>query len=434
MKKSLLFLLLAAAVLTAGCGKVKEAKVTEITVWHSWGGNQKELFDKVIAEYNRTHPGVHVRAVFSPNDTSNSQKFFTSVAAGKGPDVASVDGPQVAAWAHQGALTALDDRFAEEGLTEDDFFVPCWKENYYKGHIWAATYCADPNFAFVWNKKVFREAGLDPEKPPTTIEELDEYNEKITKIDPKTGEIKRIGILPWAISSTANSLYTWGWAFGGSFYDDATETVTADDPKLVEALEWMCSYAKKYDVKRINSFSSGFGSKEQNPFFIGLIGMHFFHICDLDEVRQYAPNLDFGVGYFPAPPDGEAQSSWIGGWCFAIPKGCKHPKEAWDLIKWLCADREGTAKAMKIQSLFPGYRKSAYFDSMPETGPIPAFYEILLRCKHQRPVEPAQEFYLNELSKAVEYSIYDVKTPKQALKDAREAAQKELDLRVAGNK
>ncbi|MBP5093888.1 MAG: hypothetical protein J6332_07560, partial [Abditibacteriota bacterium] len=75
MRKSLLFLLLAAAVLTAGCGKVKESKVTEIVVWHSWGGTQKELFDKVIAEYNRTHPDVHVRSVYSPNDTSNSQKF-----------------------------------------------------------------------------------------------------------------------------------------------------------------------------------------------------------------------------------------------------------------------------------------------------------------------------------------------------------------------
>ena len=434
MRKSLLFLLLAAAVLTAGCGKVKESKVTEIVVWHSWGGTQKELFDKVIAEYNRTHPDVHVRSVYSPNDTSNSQKFFTSVAAGKGPDVASVDGPQVAAWAHQGALQPLDDNFAEAGLKEEDFFVPCWKENYYKGHVWAATYCADPNFAFVWNKKVFRECGLDPERPPRTIKELDEYNDKITKIDPKTGKIIRIGIIPWAMSGNMNSMYTWGWAFGGSFYDEKTEKVTADDPKLVEALEWMASYADKYDVKRVFSFCSGFGSKEQNPFIIGILGMHYLHVCGLEEIKLYAPNLDYGIGYFPAPPDGEAQSSWIGGWCFAIPKGCKHPKEAWDLIKWLCADREGTAKAMKIQSLFPGYRKSAYFDSMPETGPIPAFYEILLRCKHQRPVEPAQEFYLNELSKAVEYSIYDVKTPKQALKDAREAAQKELDLRVAGNK
>ncbi|MBP5093889.1 MAG: ABC transporter substrate-binding protein [Abditibacteriota bacterium] len=432
MKRFLIFLLL--AVFACGCGGVKESGVTEITVWHSWAGKQKELFDKVIAEYNRTHPGVHVRAVFSPNDTSNSQKFFTSVAAGKGPDVSVVDGPQVAAWAHQGAILPLDKYFARDGLTEADFFAPCWKENYYRGHIWAAPYSADPNFAFVWNKKVFREAGLDPEKPPKTIAELDEYNEKITKIDPKTGEIKRIGIIPWNIMGSSVSLYTWGWAFGGSFYDEETETVTADDPKLVKALEWMCSYADKYDVKRVSSFTSGFGSRDQNPFFIGLLGMHFFHVCDIEEVKLYAPNLDYGIGYFPAPPDGESQSSWIGGWCFAVPMGSKHPDEAWDLIKWLCADREGTGYAMRTQNLFPGYRKSAFFDTLEKDGLYGAFYEILLRCKHQRPVEPAQEFYMGELSKAVEYSLYGVKTPKQALRDARKASQKELDLRLAGNK
>jgi hypothetical protein len=33
--------------------------------------------------------------------------------------------------------------------------------------------CADPNFGFMWNKESFRNAGLDPDRPPTTIRELD---------------------------------------------------------------------------------------------------------------------------------------------------------------------------------------------------------------------------------------------------------------------
>ncbi|MBO7392714.1 MAG: ABC transporter substrate-binding protein, partial [Abditibacteriota bacterium] len=75
-----------------------------------------------------------------------------------------------------------------------------------------------------------------------------------------------------------------------------------------------------------------------------------------------------------------------------------------------------------------------YFDTLDKDSPFGAFYEILLRCKHQRPVEPAQEFYMGELAKAVDYAIYGVKTPKQALEDARVASQKELDLRLAGGK
>ena len=47
MKRFLIFLLL--AVFACGCGGVKESGVTEITVWHSWAGKQKELFDKLWA-------------------------------------------------------------------------------------------------------------------------------------------------------------------------------------------------------------------------------------------------------------------------------------------------------------------------------------------------------------------------------------------------
>ncbi|MBQ7524862.1 MAG: ABC transporter substrate-binding protein [Abditibacteriota bacterium] len=431
--KRLLFLTIA-AMLLCGCGAVEENKTTEITIWHPWGGADKERFDRIVAEYNRTHDDIHVKALFTPNDTSNSQKFFTSVAADKGPDLIFVDTPQVGAWAYQGAIIPLDDYLKRDGLTKDDFFAPCWNGNRYHGQTWGLAYCADPNFAFVWNKKIFREVGLDPERPPRTMKELDEYNDKITKIDPKTGKIVRIGIIPWAQCGNVNSLYSWGWAFGGSFYDAENDKVTADDPKLVKALEWMCSYCDKYDVKRISAFSNGFGSRDQNPFYIGIVAMECLHLAWLQDIAEYAPNLDYGISYLPMPEGGEAKSSWIGGWNMGIPKSCKKKDEAWKVMKWFCADREGTRVSTKDQTIFPSYKKSAYFDNVPKDGPIAVFYDILLNCKHERPVQPAQEFYVSELGKAVDYAIYGTKTPKPALEDAREATQKELDLRLAGGK
>ncbi len=346
------------------------------------------------------------------------------------PDATFVDGPQVAGWAEQGALTPLDEFVKQSGIKPGDYFTPCWRQNSYRGHVWAMTYCADPNFAFAWNKKVFRECGLDPEKPPTTIAELDAMNERITLIE--HGRLIRIGIIPWSQFGNANSIYTWGWAFGGGFYDPARRRITADDPKVVKALQWMTSYAKKYDVSTINGFRQGFGSRDQNPFYIGKVAMQCLHISQLDDIAQYAPDLDYGLTYIPAPTDGEKHSSWVGGWCLAIPKGSRHPKEAWEFLRWCCRDPKGTQAVGRLQSLLPGYRRSPFIDEVSKRPGYSQFLKIMEECRHQRPVMPAQNFYMGSLDRAVDYAVYGEMSCKQALDKSTKETQAELDLRLAG--
>lgn len=430
-------ILLIALCLISGCSRTDKPvsttqsdSVTYISVWHPWGGTQKEKFNEVVKIFNKTHRNIQVESVFTPNDLSNNQKFFTAVAANKSPDVTFVDGQQTAAWAAQGALESLNDLAERDGIKRSDYFAPCWDQNSYDGNVYALTYCADPNFAFVWNKKVFREVGLDPERPPKTIEELDRYNDIITKRE--GGKIVRMGIIPWGQYGGANSMFTWGWAFGGDFYDPKTRKVTADDPRVIRALEWMVGYAQKYDVTKVNAFASGFGSREQNPLYIGQVAMSCMHIAGIEEIKQYAPNLDYGVSYLPAPRDGEAHSSWVGGWCLAIPKGSKHREAAWEFIKWCCRDSKGTEIAGKVQGLFPGYKNSPYFDSIRNQEGYGEFLKIMEECRHQRPVMPAQAFYMNSLNSAVDYAVYGRMTPRKALVKAAEETQAELDLRLAG--
>ncbi|MBO7392693.1 MAG: ABC transporter substrate-binding protein [Abditibacteriota bacterium] len=434
--RKLIFILIA-AIMICGCGhKTPEqtGKVTEIVVWHPWGGDGKEDFDKVVAVYNRTHPNVHVRAVFVPNNASTSQKFFTSVAAGKVPDVSVVDGPQVVSWAAQGAIMSIDKFVKESGLSRDDFFAPAYDETLYKGEVYAMHLSASPNFLLGWNKKVFREAGLDPERPPRTIKELEEMDRKIRRTDPKTGVITRMGIIPWTQNIPSNSMFVWGYAFGGSFYDSETHKVTADDPKIVAALEWMGKMAKEYDVTKIAAFTDGFGSKDQNAFYIGKLGMNCVAAGSIDDIKRYAPNMDYGVAPWPAPEDGEYGAAWVGGWCFGLPVGCPHPKEGWEFIRWLTAGPEGTKVMFDIQRGLPAYKKSKAYDEMTPDSPYWPFYQVLVNCKHQRPVMPAQALLMGELGDAVEKVIYGRDTAENVLKEATKKVQTELDLRLAGEK
>jgi multiple sugar transport system substrate-binding protein len=227
-------------------------------------------------------------------------------------------------------------------------------------------------------------------------------------------------------------MYTWGWAFGGSFFDYKRQRVTATDAPVVSALEWMCSYAEKYDVTKIASLQQGFGSAEQNPFYTGKVSMMCLHIGGIAEIERYAPDLDYGVGFIPAPPHGEPQSSWVGGWCVGIARGARHQEAAWRFIQWLCHSDEGTALVGRETGLFPGRPDSPHFAAVVDKPHYGDFVRILEACKHQRPVMPVQAFYMRQLQRAVDAAIYGKRTSAQAMADAEQKTQAELELVRAG--
>ncbi|MCD6350830.1 MAG: extracellular solute-binding protein, partial [Armatimonadetes bacterium] len=198
--------------------------------------------------------------------------------------------------------------------------------------------------------------------------------------------------------------------------------------RVVKALEWMASYAKEYDVTKIASLQQGFGTAEQNPFITGKMAMQCLHIGGIADLARYAPDLDYGVTFIPAPPDGEQHSSWVGGWCVALPKGAHNRREAWDFVRWMCATPEGTRLVGEETGLFPGYKKSPYFKEVLGKKHYDKFFQILKECRHQRPVMPVQARYMRELARAVDAAIYGEATPQQALAKARQTTQSELDI------
>lgn len=429
-----LLLGLALLVPAGGCwrhGSTAEASRPVLRVWHVWGGTMAEGFTRAVEAYQATHPQVKIELVFAANDLATNQKFFTAVAAKTPPEVIFVDGPQVCPWGEWGALEPLGRRCAKAGIKEGDYYAPCWRQNLWEDEVYALTFCADPNFGFVWNKADFRRVGLDPDRPPANIAELDAAARRLTRTE--QGELTCIGLIPWSQYGGANSIFTWGWAFGGSFYDDQKRRITCDDPKIVQALQWMCSYAQQYDVTKVTSLQQGFGTQESNPFYVGKLSMMCLHIGGIAEIERYAPDLEYGVTFIPAPPEGEQHSSWVGGWCMAIPRGALHQDEAWDFIQWLCHSPEGTAIAGRETGLFPGLKASPYFAEVRGKPYYGAFLRILEECRHQRPVMPVQAFYMRALDRAVDQAVYGTKTPAEALREARIATQGELDLVLAGD-
>ena len=403
-----------------------------INVWHPWPGDQGEEFRRLVDIFNERNPGIHVRLLYVPNNLSSNQKLFLSISAGMPPDCTFVDGPQVCEWAARGAILPLDELMAKSGVRNEEFWEPCWRQNQFRAKTYALTYCADPNFAFFWNKEAFKSVGLLEGGPPKTLEDLDRMARALAAYD-ATGRLTRIGFIPWNVFGYANSIFTWGWAFGGEFYAPGTERLTCgEDPHVLEAVRWMKSYADEYGFERINSFVEGRGDQADNPFIHGMIAMAAGHVSNIKLFKKYAPNLDYGVVSFPYPAKmGADHSAWMGGWCLAIPRGSRYPEQAFEFMKWLCTSEEAGRSMIATTGTFPGYIASPAFDLVAGDDKLEAFYEVLKNTRHQRPVMPAQAYFMGALDRAISNVLNESKTPEDALLYAQQETQKELDRVLA---
>ncbi|HTE17408.1 MAG TPA: extracellular solute-binding protein, partial [Armatimonadota bacterium] len=285
----------------------------------------------------------------------------------------------------------------------------------YEGRPYALAVTTNTNLV-VYNKRIFREAGLDPESPPRTIAELDAAAEACTKYAPD-GSFIRYGFRP-------TGLPLWGYVFGGQWYDPATRQVTADHPGNVEALRWMAAYGAKYDVSRMQNFEAGFGNSAtpNGPFFVGKVAMWQTGEWALTHIRRYAPDLEWGWFPLPVPPGGRPRTSGAGGSVFVIPAATEHPDEAWEFLNWITQPYAVGEFCGAITNLPPLRSVS----TSPRFRKEPLFRFALDLAAGENvfgpPQMPVWPRYTQDIRRMEEYAIFGRQDPALLLKD--------LDLRM----
>jgi len=308
---------------TAGGGTT--TKDVEFTYWYPWGGDSEKWDKWRIDEFEKNNPGYKVNSVYVPTDSGVSNgKLVASISGGNPPDV--VTGNDKAYFlASQGALTPLDDYLKESGFKEDELLGSFYDLMKYKGKTYFFPVDSNVNLLY-YNAQMFRDAGLDPDNPPRTIEELDAAAEALTKVE--NNKIDRLGFIPWL--DAGDNAYLWGWIFGANFYDVDSSKVLINDSRLAASYKWQNEYAKKYNPEKIKSFTSGFGGafSADHPFFTGKVAMTVNGNWFANALKLYAPDIDYRVASIPFPEGGREKASILETNVFMIPKGAKKPDEA----------------------------------------------------------------------------------------------------------
>ncbi|HZG55989.1 ABC transporter substrate-binding protein [Paenibacillus sp.] len=403
-------------------GSGAKGAVTEITFWHPFGGEvEKKAMEESVKMFNDSHPNIKVKAEFIGGGGSGNgitDKLTVSINGGNPPDIVAFDRFMVQQWADQGLFEDLTANAEVQGVTADQFYDFAWQEASMDGNLYALPFTTDDRALF-YNKKLFREAGLDPENPPKTIAELDAAAEKLTKKQGNRYDV--LGFVPWM---GQGGVLTWGWAFGGKYQDPASGKITANDPSNVEALEWMAGYAKKYEIQAVSDFATAVGG-DINPFAAGKVAMMVGGSWEIGQFNT-VEGLDYGVTPLPSPT-GTDFKTWAGGWSFIIPKGAKNKDAAFEFGKFMSME-DGARNYAEKTGWFVCQKEMNAELSWVKSEPRYQVFVDMFPSANARPIITKGQFFFDQLNAAQESALHGKGDPKALLDDVTNKTNAELGL------
>jgi multiple sugar transport system substrate-binding protein len=391
-------------------------------------GLDEESMKGIIDNYNAQNDvGATVEFVYVPvSQTSQSdERLLTAVAGGTPPPLYYADRFTVPQFAHQEFFSEITEFAEAAGVQESNYYPFAWQETIYKGGIYALSFDTDTR-ALWYNKDMMEEVGLDPEAPPTNLDELKAATEALTIRD-NNGRITRYGMNPIYDQAW---LYTWGFAFEGEFQDPETLRITFAHPNNITAMEFVKGFVDEVGLEDINAMISacqGAACNDANDYFwTGQAAMTCSGNWKVSQARRFKPDGNYGVVPFPGPNGPAPYASWAGGWSWAIPKGTGDMETAFDALSYFCGT-EGQLKYNKDTFHIPT-DIAASEDPFFREDPLHAIFMDLLPVSHTRPPIPVGSMLWDLQVKAHWDEIPSgTKTPEQALLDIDETINAELE-------
>ena len=323
---------------SASGGTTDKTPVT-IVLWHLFSGEEKKPFNDALAGFHKKYPWITIKQEVQPNTDNDTfdPNLINAIKGGNSPDVALPFGPDyIGQYCSSGLWQNLTPYMQRDHVSISQF-APA-----------AITYtkvgsnqCALPSltdaFGFYYNKAMFKKAGIT--SPPKTMEELATDAKKLTVRNPD-GSIKVAGFVPldnWEQLGLSDL----GLAWGAQWFNSQNQAQLASDPAWTSALMWQKQLIDWYGYDNLEKFFLTYHSTEFNPtnaFENGKVAMMFDGEWRTAFISRDKSKVDYATAPFPAGDPSMYGSGRVGGTIVGIPKGAKHPAQAWLLVKFLASD------------------------------------------------------------------------------------------------
>lgn len=387
------------------------------------GGPITKLIDQYAADFNKENPAIKVQPIYAGSYQDTIVKALTAHKAGTPPVASVLLSTDTFTLIDEDAVVPIDNfvKTAEDKAWLSGFYPAFLLNSQVGGKTWGVPFQRS-TVVLYWNKELFKEAGLDPNKAPANWTELVSMAGKLTKKD-ASGKVTQYGI------QVPSSGFPY-WLFQGFTTQNdvilanaAGNQVRYDDPKVIEALQFWVDLSRKHGVHPPGVVEWGTTPKD---FMERKAAMIWTTTGNLTNIRNNA-KFDFGVAMLPA---GKKRGSPTGGGNFFIFKKATPAQQeaAFKFARWLTTPER--AAQWGIDTGYVAVSPAAW--DTPAMKKYAAEFPPAIVARDQLPHAVAElsthdnQRVTKALNDGLQAALTGAKTPEQAMKDAQREAERLL--------
>ncbi len=405
-----------AVLATPGVPSAGEKKVTLTFLSYLLAEQAAPEYLRQFAEFEKQNPNIKVEPIAAPL-LGYPTRFAAQARAGEMPDVVSVDIAWLQGWIKEGYLKDLSPYVEKAGGKKylGQFYDTLVQLGSANGHVYGL-----PRFAggllMYYNKDLFKEAGLDPAKPPTNWDELLRYSKKLVKKDAAGTPIQYgYGLHGYNRTDVVGRFVNWMYSNGAEVISADGKKALLDQPKAIETLKFWSDLYRKEGVVPPGATQAHPGTV-RSQFAQKLIAMQVGPLWGVDIIFGENPSIKGSMGIAAFPRQNPTNPSLFQAVYESVTATSKHPEEAAKLVQFVLQP-ENQLKLYQISRYGP--TQPAVF-RMPEVQNDPWAQVMGKVNEHLKslPSIPQWEQASKIIGDAMQQALNGTKTPEAAFKEA----------------
>ena len=387
------------------------------------GGPITKLIDKMAADFQKENPNIKVNPVYSGTYQETLVKLITAHKSGNAPALSCVLSTDMFTLIDDDVIVPFDNFIkSDDDKAWLNSFFPAFMENSQTGgKTWGAPFQRS-TVVLYWNKDLFKEGGLDPDKAPANWAEQLAFAQKLTKAD-GSGTTTQ-----WGIQVPSTGFPYWlfqGFSTqaGAILMNQDGNRTAFDKPEVVEALTYWVDLSRKHKVHPTGIVEWGTTPRD---FFERKVAMMWTTTGNLTNVRNNA-KFPFGVAMLPA---GKRRGSPSGGGNFHISKSASQAQQeaAYRFVRW--ATMPERAAQWCVDTGYVAVRKDAFDTPVLKTYvsefPAAAVARDQLEFAVAELSTHENQRVTKALNDGLQAALTGTKSPEQAMKDSQAEAERIL--------
>ncbi|MDM7464291.1 MAG: ABC transporter substrate-binding protein [Tepidimonas taiwanensis] len=387
------------------------------------GGPITKIVDALAADFEKEHPGIKVKPVYAGSYQDTITKVLTAAKGGDAPHMAVMLSTDMYTLIDEGVVVPFDEliKTSADRAWMSSFYPGFMKNSQTGGKTWGIPFQRS-TIVMYWNKELFKQAGLDPNRPPQNWAELVDYGKKLTQRD-AAGKV-----ITWGVQVPSSGFPY--WLFQGFTTQNGVELMNAagtqtyfDKPEVVEALQYWVDLSRKHQIHPPGVVEWGTTPKD---FLERKAAIIWTTTGNLTNIRNNA-KFDFGVAMLPA---GKQRGTPTGGGNFYVFKkaSAAEREAAMKFIQWVTSPKRAAewAIATGYVAVSPAAWDTPEMTTYLADFPAPTVARDQLQYAVAELSTHENQRVTKALNDGLQAALTGAKTPQQALQDAQREAERIL--------